>query len=191
MKILTPIFAGLLLASCTANTPSSEQSASADLASVKMNENDGCLSGPQEQFGRYLGDWNIQDWQLSREDGKTWNEGKGARWNFVCVGNGIAVQDFWMPNAGGVGTNLRMYDPNSKSWDIAWTASNLPGFTHINAREDDNGNIVMHYVDPPQNPRRRITFYPPTQEGWNWTMETEFGSNKTWVVVYKIKATRR
>lgn len=167
----------------------------ADLASVLMDKNEGCLTGPVEQFGRYIGDWNIQDWSFSPE-GK-WVEQQGARWNFTCVGNGVAVQDFWMPNTGGFGTNLRIYDPKTEQWEIAWSATGAPGFSHIRAREDENGNVVMHYVSPPQTPPRRITFYQPTAQGWDWLLEmdlpvtgAEDGATQ-WRGVYKIKATKR
>lgn len=166
------------------------------LSDVLMDNGEGCTTGPVEQFGRYLGDWNIEDQGL-QQDGKTWAPGNGARWNFTCVGNGIAVQDFWMPNGAaggpppGVGTNLRIYDPNTQQWEITWTATRSPGFSHIRAKEDEGGNIVMHYVSPEQNPPRRITFFPPTDKGWDWVMEVSLDSGETWTAVYKIKATPR
>lgn len=180
-----------LLAALLATACSSQAADTANLDSVLMTETSGCLEGEVEQFGRYLGDWDIRDWQLSRTDGKTWEEQQGARWNFTCVGNGIAVQDFWMPNAGGFGTNLRIYDAETESWNIAWTATGAPGMTRINAFEDENGNIVMKHVHPPQNPLRKITFFPPTENSWDWQLEMSTDEGKTWNAVYKIKATRR
>lgn len=190
-KFFAPAFSFLCLAGISIASAQNvtEESNEAVLSGVLMDKSEGCLQGALEQFGRYLGDWNIQDWQ--RDADGNWVEQKGARWNFVCVGDGIAIQDFWMPNTGGVGTNLRMYNPASESWDIAWTASGLPGFTHINAKEDDEGNIVMHYVSPPQNPARRITFFAPTEDGWDWVLEISTDNEKTWTPVYKIKATLR
>lgn len=160
------------------------------LASVGMEKTGGCLTGPMEQFGRYLGDWDIADEQL-QQDGKTWSPGKGARWNFTCLGNGTAIQDFWMPNGGGFGTNLRMYNKDSGNWDIAWSNNITPAMAHISAKEDAAGNIIMHYVSPEQSPARRITFFPPTDMGWNWKLEISTDSEKTWREVYRIKATRR
>ncbi len=174
-------------------------SATADegpLDSVLMKKTSGCMTGPMEQFGRYVGDWDIADQGLQK-DGVTWKPGNGARWNFTCVGDGIAVQDFWMPNGPegspppGVGTNLRIYDPKAEQWEIAWTATNAPGFTHIRAKQDENGNINMHWVTPEQTPPRRITFFTPTSEGWDWTMEMSFDGGENWTEVYKIKATPR
>jgi len=166
------------------------------LAGVLMDDAAGCMTGPMAQFGRYIGDWDIADQGLS-QDGKVWTPGNGARWNFTCVGGGIAVQDFWMPNGAegapppGVGTNLRIYDAKKESWDIAWTATNSPGFGQITAKQNEGGNIVMHWVTPEQNPPRRITFFPPTAEGWDWMLEMSFDAGETWRAVYKIKATPR
>ena len=160
------------------------------LSSVGMDKNEGCLAGPMEQFGRYLGDWDIADEQL-QQDGKTWSPGKGARWNFTCLGNGTAIQDFWMPNGGGFGTNLRMYNKDTDSWDIAWTNQQVPAMAHISAKENAKGNIVMHYVSPQQTPARRITFFTPTDAGWNWKLEISSDGENTWREVYRIKATRR
>jgi len=174
----------------------SAQADEVPLADVLMDENIGCMTGPVEQFGRYIGDWDIADQGLS-QDGKVWTPGNGARWNFTCVGNGAAVQDFWMPNDAdgnklpGGGTNLRIYEPKTESWEITWTATSAPGFTHITAKQDENGNIVMHFIKPKQNPDRRIIFYKPTEEGWNWAMEMTFDDGENWTAVYKIKATPR
>ena len=114
---------------------------------VLMDKTGGCMEGPVAQFGRYIGDWDIEDEGL-QQDGTTWLPGNGARWNFTCVGDGIAIQDFWMPNGPeggqvpGVGTNLRIYDPANERWEIAWTATQSPGFTHIRAEQNDEGDIV-------------------------------------------------
>lgn len=165
-------------------------------ADVLMDKQNGCMTGPVAQFGRYIGDWDIVDEGL-QQDGTTWLPGNGARWNFTCVGDGIAVQDFWMPNgaeggpAPGVGTNLRIYDPETEQWQIAWTATRSPGYAHIRAKQNEDGDIVMHWVTPEQNPPRRITFFTPTDEGWNWVMEMSFDEGESWTPVYKIKATPR
>lgn len=168
-----------------------------DLADVLMDQSNGCMEGPMAQFGRYVGDWDIADESLSQQDGVTWSPGNGARWHFVCVGDGIAVQDFWMPNGAeggpppGVGTNLRIYDPEQAHWDVAWTATGTPGFSHIRARLDENDHVVMQYVSPEPTPPRRITFFPPTSEGWDWQLELSFDGGASWTAVYRIKATPR
>ena len=156
--------------------------------SVPVDSGAACMEGPLEQFGRYLGDWDIADSRLS-DDGSEWLPGAGAKWNFVCIGNGTAVQDFWMPSDGGVGTNLRTYNAETEQWDIAWTFTGMAGFAHIQAVENESGHIVMHYKSPIPDPLRRITFFPPDQAGWNWKLEVSSDEGKSWTEVYRIVAT--
>lgn len=75
--------------------------------------------------------------------------------------------------------------------DIAWAINTQPGFAHIQARQRDNGTIVMRYVSPVPDPLRRITFYPPRDDSWRWTREFSQDRWKTWREVYRIHAIRR
>jgi hypothetical protein len=160
----------------------------ADIPAAPLDNADACMEGPLAQFGRYIGNWDIQDSQLS-QDGQTWTKGDGAQWNFVCLGNGTAIQDFWLPPDGNVGTNLRTWNSKTESWDIAWAINTQPGFAHIQAKEDEDGNIVMHYKSPLPDPLRRITFFPPDEKGWNWKLEFSQDGGETWFEVYRITAT--
>jgi hypothetical protein len=36
---------------------------------------------------------------------------------------------------------------------------------------------------------RRITFFPPDENGWNWQLEYSGDAGETWRVVYRIRAT--
>ncbi|NNC99650.1 MAG: hypothetical protein HKN85_05670 [Gammaproteobacteria bacterium] len=147
-----------------------------------------CMQDPLAEFGRYIGEWDIADSTLS-PDGKQWVPGAGGKWNFVCIGNGIAIQDFWLPNDGKIGTNLRTYNEQAKQWDIAWTITGMSGFAHILARKEADGNIVMHYKSPIPEPARRITFFPPTAKGWDWKLEISSDAGENWIEVYRITAT--
>ena len=158
---------------------------------IPVGSKSACMEGPMAEFGQYIGDWDIADTQLS-QDGSEWTDGAGARWNFACIGEGTAVQDFWMPNDGPVGTNLRTYSKASASWDIAWTIKGMPGpgFAHITAKSQEDGRIVMTYVSPVPSPLRRITFFPAAADSWDWTLELSTDEGENWRVVYKIKASR-
>jgi len=159
-------------------------------ATVPIDENTGCMQGPLAEFGRFVGNWNIETSSYSKED-NDWKPGASARWNFVCLGNGIAIQDFWLPADGSVGTNLRTYNSDTESWDIAWTVTGMKGFAHIQAKRDSNDNIVMHYKSPVPDPLQRITFFPPDANGWNWKLEISQDSGESWIEVYRIKASKR
>ena len=147
-----------------------------------------CMDGPIAQFGRYIGDWKIDDESLAR-DGSGWQAGKGARWVFECIGDGTAIQDYWYPNGGGYGTNLRTYNPDTGKWEIVWAAQPQNGLMHISAQADDDGNIVMDILQPEQNPPRRIIFFEPDADGWSWVQQWSFNGGETWTDVYRIRAT--
>lgn len=147
-----------------------------------------CMEGPKAQFGRYIGDWKIDDESLA-QDGSGWSPGNGARWKFECIGDGVAVQDYWYPNGGGYGTNLRTYNPDTGKWEIVWAAGRQNGLMHITAEQADDGRVVMHVLSPEQPQPRRITFMPPDEGGWDWVMEWSFDEGETWTAVYKIRAT--
>lgn len=180
-----------LITACAETAQSEAKQETHPLEAVTMDKTAGCLEGDKAQFGRYLGDWDMTSVQLSQQDRKTWQDAGNARWNFTCVGDGVAIQDFWMPAAGGYGTNLRMYDPESQSWDIAWSSTATPGFSHISAKQDDQGNIIMHYVDPIPTPLRRITFFTPDATGWDWHMAMSTDGGENWLTVVKMRAEPR
>jgi len=147
-----------------------------------------CLEGPMAQFGRYVGDWKITDEQI-KSDGSGWEPQQGARWVFECLKNGIAVQDYWHAAGGGFGTNLRTYNPDTGAWEIVWAAGNLNGLMHITASEDANGDIVMDILKPETPQPRRIIFFQPDEDGWNWVQQWSFDDGETWTDVYRIRAT--
>lgn len=162
--------------------------AAAEPAADPFADASACMEGPLQQFGRYIGNWNIEDMQLG-PDGE-WHAGDGARWNWVCLGKGTAVQDFWLAPDGNVGTNLRTWNADERLWDIAWAIGTQPGFAHIQARPQADGTIVMHYKSPLPDPLRRVTFFPPDEDGWNWRLEYSRDGGETWYEVYRIRATR-
>lgn len=160
----------------------------AAVAEPEVPEPNACLDGPMAQFGRYVGDWKITDEALAR-DGSGWGPGKGARWIFECIGKGTAVQDHWMPNGGGYGTNLRTYNTDTGKWEIVWAATLQKGLMHISAELQDDGSILMDIVSPVQDPPRRIIFFEPDEGGWSWVQQWSMDEGETWFDVYRIRAT--
>lgn len=178
---MTPASRWLLTCLCIVFSPGA-----AAAEAIPISPADACMAGPLAQFGRYVGNWNIEDSMRNPESGE-WEEGAGAQWNFVCLG-GTAIQDFWLPADGRVGTNLRTWNSETESWDIAWTITGMSGYARISARQDDAGNLVMRYVSPQPQPDRRITFFAPDALGWNWKMEFSEDGGASWLEVYRIRA---
>ena len=164
--------------------------ASAGALDVGVSPKTACMDGPTAQFGRYVGDWKITDSTL-RQDGSAWQPGPGGRWVFRCVGDGTAVQDFWLPEGGGFGTNLRRYNAERERWEIVWAAGAVPGLTRIEAVRQDDDSILMTIVAPVSTPPRRIRFLPPDENGWNWVQQMSFDDGKSWIDVYRVRATPR
>ncbi len=160
----------------------------ADDSALPFGNIDGCMQGPMAQFGRYIGDWSIEEKTLS-QDGTEWTTGPGARWIFTCLGNGTAVQDFWLPANGAVGTTIRSYDPTSQAWSVVWTTTGMPGFSFRAAALNDEDQVIMTYVSPVADPERRVTFFPPDDTGWSWKLEIR-SQDDEWIEVYRIRATR-
>ncbi len=46
----------------------------------------------------------------------------------------------------------------------------------------------MHYVTE-ISPKRRITFFPPHETGWNWQMEMDF-DGRGWTKVLELIASK-
>lgn len=165
----------------------SNLSVSAESISIDFDKCAGCNDGPKAQFGRYVGDWKIDDWTLE-QDGSSWTAGEGARWKFVCVGDGIAIQDYWMKGGEVIGTNLRVYNAETESWDIDWISKKEGILKRIRAEQQEDGRIIMRYVTPETGPLRRITFFPPDNTGWDWQLEMSFDQGDSWRKVYRMRA---
>jgi len=74
-KLIVPLSLSLTTA-CSPHTARTHD-AEEPLKTVLMADDAGCHVDDMQQFGRYLGDWDIQDWQLQKDG--SWAEKNGAR----------------------------------------------------------------------------------------------------------------
>ncbi|MGB7405032.1 MAG: hypothetical protein WA906_05040 [Pacificimonas sp.] len=146
-----------------------------------------CQEGGKASFGRYLGDYTFQDSQITADG--SWTQGQGGTWNFRCLGDGAAIVDMFHPAAGGYGMTVRMYDAAAEQWDVVFTGEGSEAMSHLTATERDDGSIEMHYQKPDFGHLRRITFTPPTDEGFDWVMAISQDEGATWMDVYKMTVT--
>ncbi|WP_156777240.1 hypothetical protein [Erythrobacter sp. NAP1] len=148
-----------------------------------------CRDGNTSAFGRYLGDWVFDDSMIT-EDG-TWQEGPGGEWDFHCLGNGIAVTDFFRSRTGVFGMTVRMVDPETGKWDIIYTGEGSQAMNQLTGELQEDGTIVMHYKTPAFDPMRRITFTPIIDDSFTWMLAISRDEGETWQDVYRMDARRR
>lgn len=151
---------------------------------------------PQEtmHFGRIVGQWSIKDQTLGK-DGQ-WQDGPGANWNFYWILGGNAIQDDWIspgfetpaPKVGRqLGTNIRIYNPVDKVWEMAWISSSGRKLDTFKATSDEN-SMVMDGIYNGQ--ATRITFFDISEKRFSWKMERQDKTSDKWSSIYKIEAYR-
>ena len=148
-----------------------------------------CRDGLVSSFGRYVGSWTFVDSQIDANG--QWTDGQGGEWDFYCLGDGLAVIDLWKPQAGGFGSTMRMYDADSSRWDVVFTGEGSQAMSQLTGTEMPDGSIEMHYVRPAFDPARRITFTPPKDGAFKWSLAISRDGKKTWTDVYRMSVKRR
>ena len=151
------------------------------------------------QYGQLVGTWSCKT--SSRQQDGTWKDNPTeATWTWFYSLNGHAVQDVWQSppstagGPGGIGTNLRVYDPEAKRWDIAWTTAAQRQFDRFTAVYQ-GGAIEMRGDLPARSPfpalSAKITFYSITDASFDWKYEgTALGSDTGWNEFSRIHCSR-
>ena len=146
------------------------------------------------QYGQLVGNWKVRQYGLDNKG--EWKEGGSADWNFYWILGGAAIQDDWIapslkdpaPESGRqLGTNIRIYNPKLKQWEMAWASNTGAKVDTFTAVEKD-GSIVMRGIYT--GVETRITFYDINQKTFSWKMETQTKETGTWKEVYRIEAKR-
>lgn len=124
-------------------------------------------------FGRLVGTWACKSAQR-QPDGSFKEQAEEATWTWFYTLDGRAVQDVWEDVKGGIGTNLRVYDPEQAKWHIAWATTgqrDLSQFTAVSAGAD----IVMTGEQPARGPfpahQARVTFHDISATSFLWKYE--------------------
>ena len=146
-------------------------------------------------LGQLVGVWDIE--QVIRNPDGSWGEPKQAEWHWYYVLDGHAIQDDWIqpPLSAGenakrsFGTNLRVYNPETGQWAMAWIDSanrKLASFTAVN----EDGTILMTGNNVAGRPIQN-RFFEMKPDSFEWVQEWSFDEGATWVPVTRIHATRR
>ena len=104
-----------------------------------------------DQFGQFAGTWKCAP--ASRQpDGSIQESALRPTWVWNYALNGMAIQDVWIPDAenapaGSVmGTNLRVYNTETDSWDMVWTTETMGGVQTFKSSMEDGNMVKPHKV---------------------------------------------
>ena len=135
-----------------------------------------------QQFGQFIGTWKCTSFSRDRE--RVWQPNPWENtWSWYWVLDGHAIQDVWeaspdSPQGWNAGINLRVYDPRTKRWKMAWTTTLTNNFNFFEAGYVD-GEMVMQGDIPAYGQRpghhARITFYGITRTAFDWKYEAALG----------------
>ena len=144
------------------------------LTSETKSEN---LSEEMNYFGKLIGSWAID--YIDNSNAHTIK----GEWHFAWVLEGMAVQDVIILPGYECGTTLRVYNPNTQAWDIAY------GFTgkiiRLEARKQD-GQIVLTNLD---NERKKWVFVKIEDDHFQW-QDVTVQEDGQWHIDYDIDAQR-
>ncbi len=145
------------------------------------------------QFGRLVGRWKIQDYGLNAEG--EWQQGNGADWNFYWILAGNAIQDDWIApgmdkpapeNGRQYGTNIRIYNPQLKQWEMAWASNTGAKIDTFTASLEDQNMVMRGLFNGTDS---KITFFEISDNHFSWKLEQQ-NTAEAWVEVYRIEAER-
>lgn len=151
-----------------------------------------------KHWDKMIGKWRTTEEGL-KPDGSGWQASNGADWHFYHTLNGWAVQDEYYsppldtevddPNKRQMGTNIRIFDPESKQWIMAWATKAGKRVDIYTATSTDN-KIVMLGRPGNTGKYRRITFFDMQENSFEWTLEFSDDGETGWMTVYKIHGKR-
>jgi hypothetical protein len=137
------------------------------------------------EFGRLVGVWKCIG-ERRDKDGTWVKSAEPSTWTWFYSLGGRAVQDIFEPAVGGgaVGTNVRIYDPQARAWEIQWVTGALSYFERITARREGEtmvlrGEVTRSAQVPPH--ARKITFFDIGPDAFEWKYEaTRPKTDKGW-----------
>ena len=140
-----------------------------------------------------IGNWKVQDWQLQKNG--EWQEQAGATWRFYAIQGNTAIRDEWESNTSdsqkvpGFGSQLRVYNPWSKSWSAAWLSSRTRTLEFYTGNESDS---KVSFVSQPNAKGRisKVIFSDIQESSFSWQMLWSSNGGEPWTSVYKLQATR-
>lgn len=128
-------------------------------------------------FGNLIGSWKID-----YIDNKTSQVIKGE-WHFSWVLEGMAIQDVIILPDYEYGTTLRVYNPSSHAWDIAYCYTGK--IMRLEARREDGMIVLTNMADE----RRKWIFAKVEDHKFHW-QDVIVKDDGEWQINFDIYAKR-
>ena len=151
----------------------------------------------EDLYAPLVGVWEVDT--LDRQPDGTFLKGHGE-WLFSRALEGRAFQDVWiMPERrpdgtrpghidNRYGTTVRMMDPKTRQWQIAWFNPVTGAFNVLQAHRD--GNKIVQEGKSPDGRRARWVFDRLEKDSFHWYGELE-QPDGSWQRVVEFNGTRR
>lgn len=107
-------------------------------------------------FGKLIGGWKID--YIDNSNSRTIK----GEWHFSWVLDGMAIQDVILLPDYEYGTTLRVYNPRTNAWDVAYCFTGK--IMRLEARKQD-GKVVLTHID---NAKRKWVFSEIGQDEFHW-----------------------
>ncbi|MCQ5130831.1 hypothetical protein NE562_14290 [Butyricicoccus faecihominis] len=147
------------------------------LKTLTSEHRNAALPEEYDYFGKLVGSWKID--YIDNSNGRSIK----GEWHFSWVLEGMAIQDIIILPDFERGTTLRLYNPGTHAWDIAY------GFTgkiiRLEARKQD-GLIVLTNIE---NERRKWVFAKIEENYFHW-QDVTVQDDGAWHVDYDLYAER-
>lgn len=128
-------------------------------------------------FGKLVGSWKID-----YIDNSTSRTIKGE-WHFSWVLEGIAIQDIIILPGYECGTTLRVYNPGTHAWDIAYCFTGK--IIRLEAKKE-NGLIILTDIE---NKRRKWVFAKIEDNNFHW-QDVTVKDDGEWHINFDLYAER-
>lgn len=126
--------------------------------------------------------WTQNGWTPPRPINAQWNGWYGLQ--------GRAIYDEWLdpdPNQGGLGVNVRIYDPQEKIWKMMWVATSGLQVQDLRAKMIDD-KMTMWQVYPPRD-KWKAEFNQLASNQWE-RISYQQDAEGTWQPQFRLVARR-
>lgn len=130
-----------------------------------------------DYFGKLIGSWKIDYVNNSNS-----HVLKGE-WHFSWVLEGMAVQDVIVLPGFEYGTTLRVYNPGTHAWDVAYCYTGK--IMRLEARKQDNKIVLTNL----ENERRKWVFAELQEDYFHW-QDVTVKEDGEWHVDFDLYAKR-